>query len=585
MPAEEVTRGAMTATVVVITGAAPLDRRAVAAVPRDAVLIAADGGLDHARAAGLDPAVLVGDLDSISALGLAWASEHTEVVRHPIDKAATDTELAIAHAATLRARRGSCSSPARATASTTPSPPSARSALRRWPPSASLEAWWGNDQLHVVHGPGSTDARPAAGHDVLGARHARPVRRRHASTGARWPLARPRARRRSSASASATRSPRHRSTVSVRAAASSPSSSPERRREPPRRSRRRSSPSPPVPPCCRRAATTTRRPSRSSPTTRSPTSGTSLNDALDDVHRRDRHRRRAARRRRHRDDGLQGRADRRQPRGRRDVRRRQHVPVAGRRRRRVRAVRGRRARQRARTSCAPSCPTARPRPSTSATCASTTTSPGSTSTTSSRRPTSPPWPTRPTPTCSSSQNPATSSPGLAFVLATIAEFGEDGWQRLLGAAARQRRRGRRRLDRGLLRAVLRGRRRPQAARRQLRHEPAGRGRVRRPADRRRDHGGRSTRRASARSSSPACCAAPSTPTRPASSSTSCCRRALPGRAAAEPVRLPGQRRRRRCPTCSPTTPRSPPIRLTLDPATIAANREAWIAEWTDTVLR
>ena len=57
-------------TVVVVTGAAPLDRRAVAAVPpRRAASIAADGGLDHARAAGLDPSVLVGDLDSISALG------------------------------------------------------------------------------------------------------------------------------------------------------------------------------------------------------------------------------------------------------------------------------------------------------------------------------------------------------------------------------------------------------------------------------------------------------------------------------------------------------------------------------------
>ena len=26
------------------------------------------------------------------------------------------------------------------------------------------------------------------------------------------------------------------------------------------------------------------------------------------------------------------------------------------------------------------------------------------------------------------ENPATSSPGLAFMLATIAQFGEDGWQ-------------------------------------------------------------------------------------------------------------------------------------------------------------
>ena len=92
-------------TVVVITGAAPLDGRAVAAVPTDAVVVAADGGLDHARAAGIDPAVLVGDLDSVTALGLAWASEHTTVVRHPIDKAATDTELAIAYAAELEPER------------------------------------------------------------------------------------------------------------------------------------------------------------------------------------------------------------------------------------------------------------------------------------------------------------------------------------------------------------------------------------------------------------------------------------------------------------------------------------------------
>jgi thiamine pyrophosphokinase len=152
MPAEE----RMTPTVVVITGAAPLDRRAVAAIPRDAVLIAADGGLDHARAAGLEPSVLVGDLDSISALGLAWASEHTEVVRHPIDKAATDTELAVAHAATLGPDRillvaGHGDRLDHAIA--------ALGALGAAPLAAvaRLEAWWGNDQLHVVHGPGSTE--------------------------------------------------------------------------------------------------------------------------------------------------------------------------------------------------------------------------------------------------------------------------------------------------------------------------------------------------------------------------------------------------------------------------------------------
>jgi thiamine pyrophosphokinase len=146
----------MTTTVVVITGAAPLDRRAVAAIPHDALLIAADGGLDHARAAGLDPEVLVGDLDSISALGLAWASEHTEVVRHPVDKAATDTELAIAHAASyspgrilLVAGLGDRLDHAVAALGALGAPELAGV--------GSLEAWWGNDQLHIVHGPGSTN--------------------------------------------------------------------------------------------------------------------------------------------------------------------------------------------------------------------------------------------------------------------------------------------------------------------------------------------------------------------------------------------------------------------------------------------
>ena len=173
-------------TIVVITGAAPLDRRAVAAVPRDALLIAADGGLDHARAAGLDPDVLVGDLDSISALGLAWASEHAEVVRHPIDKAATDTELAIAHAATydpsrilLVAGQGDRLDHAVAALGALGAPALAGV--------ASLEAWWGSDQLHVVHAPHAVDldVPPGTTFSVL-AMHG-PARGVTVS-GARWPL-------------------------------------------------------------------------------------------------------------------------------------------------------------------------------------------------------------------------------------------------------------------------------------------------------------------------------------------------------------------------------------------------------------
>lgn len=92
-------------SVVVVTGGGALDPIAIAAVPDDAAIVAADGGLDYARAAGLVPGTLVGDLDSISANGLSWAMAHIDVRRHPADKAATDTELAIAHALTLEPRR------------------------------------------------------------------------------------------------------------------------------------------------------------------------------------------------------------------------------------------------------------------------------------------------------------------------------------------------------------------------------------------------------------------------------------------------------------------------------------------------
>ncbi len=88
----------MTERVVVITGAVALPRHVVAAIPPDALVIAVDGGLDHARAAGIAPDHLVGDLDSITDAGLAWATEHIEITRHPTDKDQTDTQLALRRA-------------------------------------------------------------------------------------------------------------------------------------------------------------------------------------------------------------------------------------------------------------------------------------------------------------------------------------------------------------------------------------------------------------------------------------------------------------------------------------------------------
>lgn len=173
-------------TVVVVTGALPLSARAVAAVPAGATTIAADGGLDHALAAGLAPSILVGDLDSVSAAGLAWAAAHqVEVVRYPVDKAATDTELAIAHAATLRPARlilaaGGGDRIDHAVAALGALGAPALDGV------SSVEAWWGDDELRVIHGPGSVQLEHAVGttFSVLAMHGPCEV----SITGARWPL-------------------------------------------------------------------------------------------------------------------------------------------------------------------------------------------------------------------------------------------------------------------------------------------------------------------------------------------------------------------------------------------------------------
>ena len=172
----------------------------------------------------------------------------------------------------------------------------------------------------------------------------------------------------------------------------------------------------------------------------------------------------------------------------------------------------------------------------------------------------------------------TSSPGLAFLLAHDRGV-RRRLARLLGAAARQRRARRRRLGRRLLRRVHPGRRATAPARSccpttPRRRSPCRRARTSpRPAP--------CSTPASARSSTPACSPAPRTP-----------------RAAEALRRLPARptRCRPRCrpactssrsPTassCPPTgrgTPSSPTSPYEVDPAEIAANRDAWLEEWRD----
>jgi thiamine pyrophosphokinase len=92
------------AQVVVVIGGGALPSHVVTEVHADATVIAADSGLDHAVAAGLKPTVLLGDLDSISAHGKMWAYAHElEIEQYPVDKDATDTDLALRRAASIEA--------------------------------------------------------------------------------------------------------------------------------------------------------------------------------------------------------------------------------------------------------------------------------------------------------------------------------------------------------------------------------------------------------------------------------------------------------------------------------------------------
>jgi thiamine pyrophosphokinase len=93
-------------TVVVFTGGEPPGAEAVAGLPADSLVIAADSGLDHAQAVGWPVDVVVGDLDSVGAEALALAEQQgVTVERHPIAKDQTDLGLALQRALELGAGR------------------------------------------------------------------------------------------------------------------------------------------------------------------------------------------------------------------------------------------------------------------------------------------------------------------------------------------------------------------------------------------------------------------------------------------------------------------------------------------------
>lgn len=82
--------------VVVVAGGAPVDARWQPLLSGADRVIAADSGVAHALALHLHVDAVVGDLDSASAADVRAAQDAgARVERHPVDKDATDLELAL----------------------------------------------------------------------------------------------------------------------------------------------------------------------------------------------------------------------------------------------------------------------------------------------------------------------------------------------------------------------------------------------------------------------------------------------------------------------------------------------------------
>jgi thiamine pyrophosphokinase len=91
---------------VVVSGGLSPDPAEVGPLPAGAFVIAADSGIEHAQALGLQVDVLVGDLDSVGAPAVVAAERAgVRIERHPVDKEATDLELALDYALALGATR------------------------------------------------------------------------------------------------------------------------------------------------------------------------------------------------------------------------------------------------------------------------------------------------------------------------------------------------------------------------------------------------------------------------------------------------------------------------------------------------
>lgn len=175
--------------IIIITGASPIDADLVARLrseaTADTIWMAVDGGLDHALAAGLAPTHLVGDLDSVTEAGLAWAARHADISRHPANKDQTDTELALSLAAKFDAERITLVGGGDRLDHTIAGIGALGSLGLTSVP--VLDGWWDAQHLLVLHGPGSVTMRLVPGSRLsLLALHGPCLR--VTLTGTRWEL-------------------------------------------------------------------------------------------------------------------------------------------------------------------------------------------------------------------------------------------------------------------------------------------------------------------------------------------------------------------------------------------------------------
>ncbi|MDP9334864.1 MAG: thiamine diphosphokinase [Actinomycetota bacterium] len=96
----------MTRAAIVLAGGDPVAPSLRTLLPDEAVVVAADSGLHQADLLGLRVDYVIGDLDSADPAAVARARAAGAVVeRHPVDKDATDLELALDAARDRGARR------------------------------------------------------------------------------------------------------------------------------------------------------------------------------------------------------------------------------------------------------------------------------------------------------------------------------------------------------------------------------------------------------------------------------------------------------------------------------------------------